>query len=158
LPLRPILAALLCLFSAGYAITEPAGHWLDADARVTAWADAASRAAQAYGRSQRPTAVMIVEGDRVIARWGDVGRRANVQSVRKSLLSVLYGVAIAEGRISLCSTLAQLDVDDKALSLKQATGRDLLTASSGIYHPAASETADIRRKRPARGRHAAGTF
>jgi hypothetical protein len=67
LQLRPILAALLCLFCAGYAVAEPAGHWQDADAPVAAWADAASREVQAYGRSQRP----IVEGDRVIARWGD---------------------------------------------------------------------------------------
>jgi hypothetical protein len=41
---------------------------------------------------------MILEGDRVIIRWGDVGRRVNVHSVRKSLLSALYGIAIAEGR------------------------------------------------------------
>ena len=162
LPLRAILAALLCLFSAGYAVAEPAGHWQDADAPVVSWADAASREVQAYGRSQRPTAVMIVEGDRVIARWGDVGRRVNVHSVRKSLLSALYGIAIAEGRISLASTLAQLGIDDKSPGLteaeKQATVRDLLMARSGIYHPAAYETADIRQKRPARGSHAAGTF
>jgi CubicO group peptidase (beta-lactamase class C family) len=162
LPLRPILSALLCLFCAGYAVAEPAGHWQDADAPAAAWADAASREVEAYGRSQRPTAVMIVEGDRVIARWGDVGRRVNVHSVRKSLLSALYGIAIAEGRISLFSTLAQLGIDDKPPSLtqaeKQATVRDLLMARSGIYHPAAYETADIRRKRPARGSHAAGTF
>jgi CubicO group peptidase (beta-lactamase class C family) len=155
LPLRPILSALLCLFCAGYAVAEPAGHWQDADAPAAAWADAASREVEAYGRSQRPTAVMIVEGDRVIARWGDVGRRVNVHSVRKSLLSALYGIAIAEGRISLFSTLAQLGIDDKPPSLtqaeKQATVRDLLMARSGIYHPAAYETADIRRKRPARG-------
>jgi hypothetical protein len=55
LPLRPILATLLCLFCAGYTIAEPAGHWQDADAPVAAWADAASRDVQAYGRSQRPT-------------------------------------------------------------------------------------------------------
>jgi hypothetical protein len=50
LPLRSILAALLCLFSAGHAVTEPAGHWQDADAPVADWADAASREVQAYGR------------------------------------------------------------------------------------------------------------
>lgn len=41
---------------------------------------------------------------------------------------------------------------------KQATVRDLLMARSGIYHPAAHETADVRQKRPARGSHPAGTF
>jgi hypothetical protein len=34
--------------------------------------------------------------------------------VRKSLLSALYGIAIAEGRISLSSTLAQLGTERQA--------------------------------------------
>jgi CubicO group peptidase (beta-lactamase class C family) len=162
LPLRPILAALLCFFLAGYAIAEPAEHWQDADLAAAPWTDAVSREVQAYGRSQRPTAVMAVQGDRVIVRWGDAGRRVNVHSVRKSLLSALYGIAISEGKINLASTLAHLDIDDKPPSLteaeKQATVRDLLMARSGIYHPASYETSDIRQKRPPRGSHAAGTF
>jgi CubicO group peptidase (beta-lactamase class C family) len=161
LPLRSVLAVLLCFFLAGYATAEPAAHWQNADP-TDAWADAVSREVQAHGRSQRPTAVMIVQGDRVIAGWGDIERRVNVHSVRKSLLSALYGTAISEGRISLSSTLAQLGIDDRPPSLtdaeKQATVRDLLMARSGIYHPAAYETSDIRQKRPARGSHAAGTF
>jgi CubicO group peptidase (beta-lactamase class C family) len=105
---------------------------------------------------------MVVQVDRVIAHCGDVGTPVNVHSVRKSLLSALYGIAISEGRISLSSTLAQLSIDDKPPNLtkveKQATVRDLLMARSGIYHPAAYETSDIRQNRPARGSHAAGTF
>jgi hypothetical protein len=57
---------------------------------------------------------------------------------RKSLISALDGIAMAEGRISLSSTLAQLAVDDKPPSLtdaeKQATVRDLMMARTGIYH------------------------
>jgi CubicO group peptidase (beta-lactamase class C family) len=103
-----------------------------------------------------------VQDDRVIARCGDARKRVNVHSVRKSLLSALYGIAISEGSISLSSALAQLGIDDKPPSLtdveKQATVRDLLMARSGIYHPAAYETSDIRQNRPTRGSHAAGTF
>jgi hypothetical protein len=58
--------------------------------------------------------------------------------------------------------LAKLGIDDKPPSLaeaeKQATVRDLVMARSGVYHPAAYETADIRQKHPARCSHAAGTF
>jgi hypothetical protein len=52
--------------------------------------------------------------------------------VRKSLLSALYGIAVAEGKISLVSTLAELGIDDKPPSLtaaeKLATVHDLLMA------------------------------
>jgi CubicO group peptidase (beta-lactamase class C family) len=162
LPLRQILPVFLSFALVGYAVAEPAGNWQNAGPATIAWADAASHELQIYGRSQRPTAVMIVQGDRVIARWGDVGRRVNVHSVRKSLLSALYGIAISEGRISLSSTLAQLGVDDKAPNLtdaeEEATVRDLLMARSGVYHQASYETSDIRQNRPMRGSHAAGTF
>lgn len=160
--MRLILAAFLCLFLAGYAVAEPAESWHDADAVAIAWANSASREVQAYCHSQRPTAVMVVQDDGVIARCGDVGRRVNVHSVRKSLLSALYGIAISEGRISPSSSLAQLGIDDKPPSLteveKRATVRDLLMSRSGVYHPAAYETEDIRQNRPTRGSHAAGTF
>jgi CubicO group peptidase (beta-lactamase class C family) len=108
------------------------------------------------------TGFMILQDGKIVASWGDVGRKVNVASVRKSLISTLYGIAVAEGRIDLASTLAALGIDDRPPSLtgaeKQATIRDLLMARSGIYHPAAYETRDIQKKRPARGSHAPGTF
>jgi CubicO group peptidase (beta-lactamase class C family) len=113
-------------------------------------------------KAQPATGFVIVQDGKVVAAWGDVGRKVNVASVRKSLISALYGIAVADGRIDLASTLAQLGIEDKPPSLtgaeKQATIRDLLMARSGIYHPAAYETRDIKSKRPARGSHAPGTF
>jgi CubicO group peptidase (beta-lactamase class C family) len=104
---------------------------------------------------------MIVQDGRVIASWGDASHKVNVASVRKSLLSALYGIAVGEGRINLSSSLADLRIDDNAPRLtateKTATVRDLLMARSGIYHPAAHETADIKRKRPERGSHPPGS-
>jgi CubicO group peptidase (beta-lactamase class C family) len=160
--MRLTLAGCLCLSLARCAVAEPAVSWQDTDAAAIAWATPVSREVQAYCRSQRPTAVMVVQDDRVIAGCGDKGKRVNVHSVRKSLLSALYGIAISEGRISLSSTIAQLGIDDKPPSLteaeKQAAVRDLLMARSGIYHPAVYETSDIRQNRPTRGSHAVGTF
>ncbi|WP_429923249.1 serine hydrolase domain-containing protein [Agrobacterium vitis] len=118
--------------------------------------------ARDYAARLKPTAVMVVQGGKVIASWGDVSRKVNVASVRKSLLSALYGIAVSDGRIDLRSTLADLDIDDKPPALtgaeKRATVRDLLMARSGAYHPAAYETGDMRRNRPERGSHAPGTF
>lgn len=105
---------------------------------------------------------MVVQDGKAIASWGDVSRKVNVASVRKSLVSALFGIAVSEGRINLGSTLAELGIDDKPPALtegeKKATVRDLLMARSGVYHPAAYETGEMRRNRPERGSQAPGKF
>lgn len=153
------IAAITFLSIAGNAGAQP---WQNADPASGGWSVERLKSAQDYAATLQPTAVMVVQDGKVIASWGDVSREVNVASVRKSLLSALYGIAVAEGRIHLGSTLADLRISDKSPSLtageKQATVRDLLMARSGIYHPAAYETGDMRRDRPQRGSHAPGTF
>ena len=56
---------------------------------------------------------MIVQRGRVVAEWGDTARKSPIASVRKSLLSALYGIAIEDGKIRLDATLAELGIDDK---------------------------------------------
>lgn len=116
----------------------------------------------AHGAKERPTALVVVRDDRLLAAWGEPARRVNVRSIRKSLLSDLYGQAVAEGRIRLDATLADLGIDDRPPRLsdaeKRATIRDLLMARSGVYHPAAYETGDMKDKRPPRGSRPPGTF
>ncbi|MBO0124478.1 serine hydrolase [Agrobacterium sp. OT33] len=159
--MRVVIAAisLFTIILAGGAQAQP---WQSADPASTGWSSDRLKAAQDYAASLKPTAVMVVQDGKVIASWGNVSRKVNVASVRKSLLSALYGIAVSEGRFSLASTLADLGIDDKPPALtvaeRQATARDLLMARSGIYHPAAYETGDMRRNRPERGSHAPGTF
>jgi len=159
--MRVIIAAisLFVIVLAGGANAQP---WQNADPASAGWSVNGLKAAQDYAATLKPTAVMVVQDGKVIASWGDVSRKVNVASVRKSLLSALYGIAVSEGRIDLGSSLADLGIDDKRPALtaaeKQATVRDLLMARSGIYHVAAYETADIRQKRPERGSYAAGSF
>jgi len=89
-----------------------------------------------------------------VAAWGDVGRRFELYSARKSLVSALAGVAVADGKLDTGKTLAELGIDDVPPLLdaeKQAKVIDLLGSRSGIYHPAAKETADMKTNRPARG-------
>ncbi|MGD0347065.1 MAG: serine hydrolase [Terracidiphilus sp.] len=108
------------------------------------------------------TSAMIVQHGVVVAAWGDVKRRSNLHSCRKSLLSALIGIAVAEGKIHPDDTLEKLGLDDKPPSLtpeeKQAKVRDLLEARSGIYHPTVYETQGMEEKKPPRGSHAPGTF
>lgn len=160
--MRFIVIGIISAFTIAFAAGARAQPWQSADPASAGWSVEELKAAQNYAAALKPTAVMVVQDGKVIASWGDVSHKVNVASVRKSLLSALYGIAVAERRIDLGSTLADLGIDDKRPALtsteKQATIRDLLMARSGIYHLAAYETADIRQKRPERGRHAPGAF
>lgn len=160
--MHPIVFAIVSVFMIAFAGGASAQPWQSADPADAGWSSDGLKAAQDYAASLRPTAVMVVQDGNVIASWGDVSRKVNVASVRKSLLSALYGIAVAERRIHLSSSLADLGIDDKRPALtateKQATIRDLLMARPGIYHVAAYETGDMRRNRPQRGSHAPGTF
>jgi CubicO group peptidase (beta-lactamase class C family) len=108
------------------------------------------------------TSAMIVQHGVVIAAWGDVERKSNLHSCRKSLLNSLIGIALAEGKINPNDTLEKLGIDDNKPSLtaeeKQATVRDLLEARSGVYHPTVYETKGMEENKPPRGSHAPGTF
>ncbi|MBD0417054.1 serine hydrolase domain-containing protein [Oryzicola mucosus] len=160
--MRLIVFAVVSLVMTVFAGGASAQRWQNADLASAGWSIDGLQAAQDYAASLKPAAIMVVQDGKVIASWGDTTRKVNVASVRKSLLSALYGIAVSEGRIDHDSTLADLGIDDKRPALtvaeKQATVRDLLMARSGIYYVAAYETADIRKNRPARGSHAPGTF
>ena len=160
--MRFIVIGIISAFTIAFAAGAREKPWQSADPASAGWSVEELKAAQNYAAALKPTAVMVVQDGKVIASWGDVSRKVNVASVRKSLLSALYGIAISERRIDLGNALADLGIDDKPPALtateKQATVRDLLMARSGIYHPAAYETGDMRRNRPERGSHAPSTF
>ena len=107
-------------------------------------------------------AVVIIQGGVVVDQWGAPALPLKCHSVRKSLLSLLFGSHVANGTIDLDKTLAELGIDDNEPSLtedeKQARVSDLLKARSGIYHPALYETAAMAARRPERGSHERNTF
>ncbi|CAM5485833.1 serine hydrolase [Mycolicibacterium aubagnense] len=154
-----LLGFVIVLFLNGPATAEP---WPSAAPKASGWSLQGLQTVEEASRAMKPAAFLIVQDGKEIASWGDVSAKINVASVRKSLLSALYGIAVSEGRIDLSKSLADLGIDDKAPGLtdieKKATVRDLLMARSGIYHPAAHETKDMKRKRPERGSHAPGSF
>lgn len=155
--IRVWISVVLCVVLAtATASAEPDSHWHSSlDETVT-------RLVADYSLRKKPTAFLVVRDGKIIASWGDVDRKVNVASVRKTLLSALYGVAVSEGRIDLDDTMADLDIDDKGRHLskreKQATVADLLKARSGIYHRAAYETSRIRMLRPPRGSRKPGAY
>src|SRR5579864_2638500 len=126
------------------------------------WSKEKLAAAHEYANSIHSSAVMIVQGGEVVDQWGDIDKKISSYSVRKSLLSALYGIYSAEGTIDIHQTLEQLGIDDSPDSLtkeeRQARVVDLLRARSGVYHPVDFETALEKKNRPVRGSHAPGTF
>lgn len=134
-------------------------RWEDPAAR--GWNPSALAEAKDRFEARGGTALMIVDGGRVVAEWGDTDRPVNCHSVRKSFLSALYGIEIEKGRIDPSKTLEELGISDRgglSATEQQATVLDLLKARSGVYHPAAYETSNMRKKRPERGSHDPGTF
>ena len=105
---------------------------------------------------------MVIQGGEVVDQWGDFDKKIDSYSVRKSLISALYGIYSAEGVIDINQTLEQLGIDDSPDPLtkeeKQARVVDLLRARSGVYHVVDFETESMKKERPARGSHAPGTY
>ena len=106
------------------------------------------------------TGMMVIVGGRVLMEHGDVQEISYLASVRKSILSMLYGNYVANGTVRLDKTLAEMGIDDR-LGLtdaeKQATIEDLLSARSGIYHPASNSGDDLA-SAPPRGSQPHGTY
>lgn len=158
----------LCLLAPGVARADPprvypGRTWEKLDRPDKAgWSLEKLEAARQSAESFHSAAVLVVHGGKVVADWGQTARRYNVHSIRKSFLSALYGQYVKSGKIRLDDTLEKLGIDDNEPALtaaeKQATVADLLKARSGIYHPALYETDGMKRRRPARGSHAPGSF
>ena len=87
--------------------------------------------------SANTTGMMVIQHGRVIFSYGDLKELSYIASCRKSVLSILYGPFVENGKINLNSTLEQLNIDDVNGLLpieKKATIQNLLTARSGVYH------------------------
>jgi CubicO group peptidase (beta-lactamase class C family) len=106
-------------------------------------------------------ALMIVTDGQVVLELGNTANNYRAHSMRKSLMSALYGLYISDGEIEASRTLADLGIDDivpLTETEKKATVLDLLQARSGVYIPAAGEAQSMREDRPKRGSHEPGSF
>ena len=89
------------------------------------------------GRGLSATGVHVLVDGHTLVDVGDTSRPVRVHSVRKSLISALYGVAYDQGVLVLNATLGEVGIDDTppltSTGEKSATIEDLLTARSGVY-------------------------
>lgn len=105
--------------------------------------------------------MLLLHDGKVFFEWGGIRKKLLVHSMRKALLSSLYGIYVEQGRIELQQTLGQLQVDDAPQGLSEAEKSarliDVLKSRSGVYHAAAAEAESMVAGRPARGQYAPGT-
>ncbi len=151
-----VVAALSCGVAFGASGPVPGdGPWLQYRKPRLGGFDADKLAAvRAQAEEAGSGAVLIVRKGLVVEAWGDVERKFKCHSVRKSLLSALYGAPVARGEIDLAATLGGLGIDDvdPLTDLeKTATVEQLLQGRSGVYHPAAKEPRSMKKGRPTRG-------
>lgn len=171
---RPLLRAIALVLVAGVAACGGAAP-SSAPAAVypglqgwERWSDPAEGGFSAVGLEavrQRlgemsTSGMMVVSGGRVVFEHGDLAEVSYLASVRKTILAMLYGPHVADGTIDLDRTLADLGIDDvQGLTdgEKQATVRHVISARSGIFHPASNSGDDLA-SAPERGSVAPGTY
>src|SRR5262245_3812005 len=132
-----------------------------ADLAASGWStDGLQKTSTFIRDGSHTTGLVVVDRGRVVYQYGDIQELSYVASVRKSFLSAMYGYWVENGTIKLDATLEQLNIDDIGGLLpieKKATSRDVITARSGVYHPA-SYSGDDLAQAPPRGSQKPGTY
>lgn len=125
------------------------------------WSPEALQKTSAFIRDEsNTTGLVVVDRGRIVYHYGDIEELSYVASVRKSILAMLYGYWVENGTINLDTTLEQLGIDDIGGLLpieKKATIEHVITARSGVYHPA-SYSGDDLAQAPPRGSQTPGRY
>ncbi len=162
------VAVVVCLLSAGVfgqvpvqSRAFPGKDWQHVEKPEAIGYSSARLAAQrAWLQSLDNTGMLVSVGGQSLFEYGDLVRLSYLASVRKSVLAILYGKYVDNGTISLKRTLKDLEFTDVGGLLPQeldATVEHLLTARSGVYHPA-SNAGDDTASAPPRGSQRPGSY
>jgi CubicO group peptidase (beta-lactamase class C family) len=136
----------------------PGTEWEEVKPESMDYSSARLEALRAWLKTQQTASMMVVVHGKVIFEYGDLKLVSKVASVRKSVLSMLYGNYVLSGKIDLGKTVKELGLEEKEPFLpieEHATLEQLLTARSGIYLPNGSSGQDALT--PKRGSEYPGT-
>jgi CubicO group peptidase (beta-lactamase class C family) len=162
-----IAAVLVCGIAGAQEATKPPANvfpcktWIKATPEELGWSTARLEEARKYFDTLPPSNLVVVDHGRVVVEWGDPAMKIMVSSMRKSILSVLYGIDLPDSKLDLDTTVGQLGIDDDpplTVEERKATVRMLLEARSGVYHSSVGNTPAMLQTKPERGTHAPGTF
>jgi CubicO group peptidase (beta-lactamase class C family) len=139
----------------------PGAQWEAVTPTKIGWSIDGLAEANGFFDTLPPASMVVVDHGHLVVAWGDSARRVKLSSIRKSLLSALYGTPVRDGRINLDDTLEHLGIDDDpplTQAEKQATLRMLFESRSGVFHSYVGGTPDMRERMPVRGSHPPGAF
>lgn len=158
-----ILAAVLAVIYTQRQVEPvyPVPEWEEVSSpQAAGYSPAGLAAVNGYVDGLNTHSIQVSVGGKVLYARGDLSEVSYVASVRKSVLAMMYGKYVLDGTIDLNSTLEELGVDDVGGLLpieKQARIEDLISARSGIYHPA-SNGGDSTAHAPPRGSQQPGAY
>ena len=138
----------------------PDTAWQRVSPETVGWSSAPLDSLRQVLATMPTTGMMAIVGGQVFFEYGDLQRISYLASVRKSILSMLYGIYVERGKVDLDKTLAELGIDDiqgLTAAEEQARVRDLLAARSGVYHPASNAGDDLA-SAPPRESQKPGTY
>lgn len=105
-------------------------------------------------------AFVVLRGERIVMHYGEIDVPMNLASARKSVVSLLFGIASDRKLIDINETLGELGIDESRTLLtnieKQATVEHLLQSRSGVYLQSGAETVENKEGRPRRGQFPPG--
>ena len=152
---------LLLLAAAGCAsVHQPVFPGMDWERGNAGLSPGTVQGVNAFVHTLDTTGLMVVKGGKVVYEYGNVTEPSYLASARKSVLSMLYGPYVANGKIRLDATLRDIDMSDVGGLLpveERARVIDLITARSGVYHPASND-GDLLEYAPKRGSQEPGSY
>jgi hypothetical protein len=83
----------------------PKSTWENATPSEVGWSPQKLEEASQFFQTLPASSMIVVDRGRVIVEWGDPAKRIKLSSVRKSILSALYGNYVRDGRIDLNATI-----------------------------------------------------
>jgi CubicO group peptidase (beta-lactamase class C family) len=137
-----LAAAMMPCCAASFAAAQtapdfPGRDWQLVKPESEGYSSAKLEALRAWLAAGPTTAMVIVVHGHMIFSYGDTAKVSKIASVRKSILSILYGKYVANNTIDLNKTVEQLGLaePDRPFlpSEKNATLEQLLAGRSGIY-------------------------
>lgn len=154
---------ILLVFISGYAISQtsfPGKKWDKFESpKEAGFSVEKLEAAKAFGTEIKTAALTIIQDGKIVYEWGEVDKKYMTHSIRKSVLSAMYGNYVRSGVVDLDKTMTEFGINDQPeLSEEElkATLRDCFKARSGIYHPALYESAGMKKLKPKRHTEFAG--
>lgn len=136
----------------------PGPAWQQTSPESVGYSTPKLEAMRAWLKVQDTTSMVVIVQGRVIFSYGDLSHTSKIASVRKSVLGMLYGNYVINGKIDLGKTVKQLGLDENEAFLPieaDATLEQLLAARSGIYIPTGND--EQKKTLPPRGSEYPGT-